>query len=506
MGLEELSRAELMQLVVTQHAQIQVLEARIAQQDEQIAEQGRRIAELTAELEKLRRVVSRNSGNSSSPKSKDDELGRQGPAKQVRAKPSGRPPGKQRGGAGSALAWVDDPVVENRRPEGACGGCGADLAGAADEGVASACQITDIPRVTAVTVEYRMRRVRCGCGRAHTAAPPAGAGVSRTRVYGPNLKAFAVYLLVRHAVPVERAGELIGDLTGAAPSAGLVHGMLARTAAALAEVTALIKTLITLAHVAHFDETTLRCGPVDTKQHVWVASTSLYTAFHLGGRDMGTFAAFGIGAAFGGVAVHDRYRLYTEDAARKAGKKVFGPDVLHQVCTAHLIRDLEDAVESLPGAHWPAQAQRALRGLIHQANLARAEGLPRVGQDAADPLLREFRHAVRVGLAQVPRVPGSGEQPKFRALLEFLRDREAEVTRFVFDTRVPPTNNLAESDLRPQKTQQKISGRLRSPKTTEARLVIAGYLSTLRKHGLDVMAALHGVMTGAVWEPVPVPT
>lgn len=501
-----MARAELIELTVVQHARIQVLEARVEQQDGRLAEQDRRIGELTGELERLRRVVSRNSGNSSTPKSKDDELGRQGPVGRPRARSSGRSPGKQEGGAGSALAWADDPIVENRRPMGACGGCGADLGGAPGEGVVSAVQITDIPQVTATTVEYRMHRVRCGCGRVHTATPPAGAGVAGTRVYGPSLKAFTVYLLVRHALPVERAGELLGDLTGATPSAGFVHGMLVRTAAALADVTRLIKTLITAAYVAHFDETTLRCGPAGTKQHVWVASTGLYTAFHLGGRDMGTFAAFGIGAAFGGVAVHDRYRLYTEDAARKPDKKVFGPGVVHQVCTAHLIRDLQDACESLPGAHWPAQAQRALRGLIHQANQARAHGRLQVADDNAKPLLREFRHAVRVGLAQIPRVPGTGEQPRFRALLEFLHHREHEVTRFVFDTRIPPTNNLAESDLRPQKTQQKISGRLRSPKTTQARLVIAGYLSTLRKHGLDVMTVLRDAMNGTIWEPGPAPT
>jgi uncharacterized coiled-coil protein SlyX len=504
-GLEELSRAELIELVLAQHARIQALEARVAEQDRRAAERDRRIEELTGELDKLRRVVSRNSGNSSSPASKDDELGRKPPEKAKRAKPSGRGPGKQKGGRGSALAWAEDAVVVNHRPVGRCDGCGVDLAEAVDDGVGKACQITDIPPVSATTVEHRMRRVVCGCGKIHTAAAPSGAGVANTRVYGSNLKAFCVYLLVRHALPVERAVELIGDLTGAAPSAGFVHGLLRRVSVGLAAYLQRVKTLITLAHVAHFDETPIRCGAKGVKQSVWVASTEFYTLYHLGGRGLTDFRSFGVGTGFTGVAVHDRYRVYLGDEHRSADRKAFGAGARHQVCAAHLIRDLQDAIESLPGAHWPTQAQRALRELIHQANLARDACLPAVPQPARDPLLKEFKHAVRVGLAEVPRVPDVREQPKFRALLEFLRDSEDTLTPFVFDTTIPPTNNRAESDLRPNKTQQKVSGRLRDPETTRHRLVIAGYLSTLRKNGIDILTALRDAITGTPWIPEPTP-
>ena len=68
-----------------------------------------------------------------------------------------------------------------------------------------------------------------------TAARPEGA---RTGIlgYGPNLQAFAVYLMVVHFVPVKRCVDLLESLTGATPSVGFVHGMLARAAGLLAEV------------------------------------------------------------------------------------------------------------------------------------------------------------------------------------------------------------------------------------------------------------------------------
>ncbi|MGH7746235.1 MAG: hypothetical protein ACREQ5_15970, partial [Candidatus Dormibacteria bacterium] len=74
------------------------------------------------------------------------------------------------------------------------------------------------------------------------------------------------------------------------------------------EVVALIKALITTAHVVGFDETTLRCGPAGVKKYVLSASTENATAYHLGGRDLDSFAEFGILPEFAGVAVHDRYR------------------------------------------------------------------------------------------------------------------------------------------------------------------------------------------------------
>ena len=55
---------------------------------------------------------------------------------------------------------------------------------------------------------------------------------------------------------------LIADLTGgSSPSTGFVHGLLARCATVVRETVNAMKSLITLAHVVGFDETTLRAGP-----------------------------------------------------------------------------------------------------------------------------------------------------------------------------------------------------------------------------------------------------
>lgn len=74
--------------------------------------------------------------------------------------------------------------------------------------------------------------MQCGCGRRHTATRPAGAR-SGPVGYGPNLAAFAVYLMVVHFLPAHRVVALLESLTGTAPSVGFVHGMINRAAGLL---------------------------------------------------------------------------------------------------------------------------------------------------------------------------------------------------------------------------------------------------------------------------------
>jgi transposase len=455
-------------------------------------------ADLARRVARLERMISRNSGNSSVPPSSDDVL----PSRRVpeRRRPGGdaarRGRGKQPGAEGRWLGWADVPdETKCHRPAGRCA-CGADLAAAADVRVERSHQVHDLPQIALKVTQHDVWRVRCGCGREHAGALPPGVPAAPSS-YGPGLKALAVYLIVYQHVPVERCVQLIADLTGGrAPSAGFVHGMLARCAAVLAEVVKLIKTAVTLAAVAGFDETTIRCGPAGRKKYILSGSTESAVAYHLGGRDLGSFTAFGILPAFAGIAVHDRYACYFHNGwANLAG---------HQVCLAHVIRDFEDAAESWPGAIWPLQAQRALRGLIRAWHRAREQGLPEIPARVRDPLISAFRHAVLAGLSDVPRIPGpksSTAQHPGRDLLEFCRDRPGDVTRFCYDTAVWPTNNISERDLRPAKTQQKVSGRLTSEDITQDRLDTRSYIDTARKCGINAMTALRDAISGSPWQP-----
>jgi transposase len=467
--------------------------AMLAAQNAALAE---RVAELEERLARLERAASRNSGNSSLPPSLDDQPGRTPPpGKPQRGRQGKRNPGKQPGAPGSHLAWSENPDrTVPHFPRGACG-CGADLAGAADLGVAASHQEVEIPEPAARVIQHDLHEVACSCGRVHRAAAPAGAGMPGTVTYGISLQAWCVYLMAAHAIPVHRCAELIEALTGARPSPGFVHGMLSRAAAAVRHANQLIRALIITASVICADETPIRVGPgpKTRKRYLLVACTSLLTYYFLGDRSMASFEAF-VFPDLTGVVVHDRYQNYDKF-----------PGIAHQLCAAHLLRDIEDAAQSYPGAIWPGQTADALRALLHTANLAREQGLAAVPDAGAAPHQRLFRHGVLAGLSAVRRLPGAKvQQPPARLLLECLRDREDDVLRFLTDLRIPPTSNQAERDVRPAKTQQKISGRLRSEQATRHRYAIRGYISTAGKHGISVFTALRDALTGNPWMP-PIP-
>jgi hypothetical protein len=284
------------------------------------------------------------------------------------------------------MRWARPDEVIDYFPEGPCP-CGADLAGAADLGVARSYQQQDVPEPRpAVRYQHDLHKARCACGKVHVAARPAGVPDAPLSV-GPRLSAMAVYLSVFQHVPVERAQFLIADLTG---------------------------------------------------------------------------------------------------------------------CAAHLIRDFADCDGTYPGAAWPEQAIRSLRGFIHAWHAAREQGLPAIPAAGREPPELEFRRAVTVGLAAVSRVPGPKNKVKQkpgREMLEFCRDRQDYVLRFTKDTSVWPTNNISERGVRPLKTQQKISGRLTSDDVTQDRLDIRGYIDTARKHGLGACEILHQLMPGNPWLP-----
>ena len=126
---EEPSREELI-------GQLAARDRKVAAMAGQLAELMEANEALAAKLAQLEHLLSRNSGNSSNPPSRDDDPGRTPPpeAKRGRAGPA-RSRGKQPGAPGSQLAWTDVPTERlDRVPQGRCG-CGSDLGAARDLGI-----------------------------------------------------------------------------------------------------------------------------------------------------------------------------------------------------------------------------------------------------------------------------------------------------------------------------------------------------------------------------------
>ena len=504
--LESMSRDALIELarrqaarIVEQDVVIARQEARITALATQLSDVMDRFEEVSAKLARVEHLLSRNSDNSNLPSSKDGGIGGKAPTRKER-RAAGRAKGKQPGAQGGALRMRDDvDAVVGRFPEGACA-CGSDLAAAVDLGVVDRYQQHEIPLVTVTVTQYEQHAVACACGTVHTAKRPEGAGSGRAE-YGPQLKAFAVYLMVMHFVPVARCRQILTSLTGAQPSLGFVHGLLKRAAELLTATDRAIRALITLCVVLSCDETPLKVGGAtpaegkkEAKRYLLVACTELYTHYLLGDRSLDTFKQFVFpDLADDAVIVHDRYQNYDSSELGT---------LTHQLCLQHVLRDLKAAAELYPDQTWPVQLAGEIRELIHLANQARPRGLKALPEATLRISRRGLRAAVAMGLHHTKNLgdtrPGAR---KSRLLLEEFTQREEDFLRFTTDLRIPPTSNQAERDLRPSKVQEKISGRLTSEERTKDRYLIRGILSTATKHLVNPLAALHDAFTGTTWLP-----
>lgn len=90
-------------------------------------------------------------------------------------------------------------------------------------------------------------------------------------------------------------------------------------------------------------------------------------------------------------------------------------------------------------------------------------------------------------------------------LLDVFLKRAADVLAFLDDLSRPFTNNLAQRDLRMIKVEPQISGTFRSEDGASAFCTLRSYLSTMRKQGRSMLAALAAVFAGSpfpiAWAP-----
>ena len=139
--------------------------------------------------------------------------------------------------------------------------------------------------------------------------------------------------------------------------------------------------------------------------------------------------------------------------------------------------------------------------MIKEADKARTGGLDHIPPERLRRWEIYYDSALQVGLDLHPVDPAGDKQSKETNLLLRLRDCKNEYLRFTRDLTVPATNNAAERDLRPVKTQLKISGCHHAETGAKNWLAVRSYLVSAMRHGISAFDALRRAMTGNVWMP-----
>ena len=439
------------------------------------------IAGLRQRLEELERRVGLNSSNSGKPPSSD------GPAKppaQQRTKSqrgrSGKRSGGQRGHKGSTLRQTDSPDRIQTHLPPSCDACSAPLAAADTQGEPLRRQVFDLPAPQPpVVTEHQAFACRCGsCGRVTRAAFPEGVGAPVQ--YGPRIAAVAVYLQNGHFLPEERLAEVFQDLFGVAVCSATLAGMTRKAAERWRSCSERVRDMIvSLAGAKHLDETGFRIG--GKTQWLHVISTRWLTFYRTSPRRGSLLEGLR------GILVHDHWKPYFTVR-----------DVLHSLCNAHHLRELQALVE-IDREDWARRMQLLLRRANRAVRMALERGIP-LPRALVEQIQRRYDQWVGEALAyheaQPPlRPPQKGRRGRKKRrpghnLALRLRDRKQDVLRFVSDPGVPFTNNQAEQDLRMMKLRMKISGGFRSEQGAQDFATLRSVLSTARKQGRNRVEAL----------------
>lgn len=455
-------------------------DAALAQRDALIAALAERVAELEARLGK-------NSRNSSKPPSSD---GLAKPAPKSLRRASGRKPGKEQGGQGFRLEPRAVPDEVRTHAPSECRGCGADLAHAPVVGTETR-QVFDLPVIELIAIEHRAQRRKCACGSVTTAFFPPEARAPTC--YGAGVAALATYLLGRQHLPVERTAECLAEAFGAPVSTGWLSSLLPNAADRLDGFLQVAREQLTVAQVAHFDETG---GRVAGRLHwIHVACTDTWTLFHLNTkRGRVAMDAAGVLPRFTGVAIHDGLVVYRQyDRAT------------HGLCNAHHLRELAGIAEAT-GQVWPTALAEVLVELHVAVQTAKANGATSLRARRLATFGKRYDALIAQGKKLNPPPPRTGKRGRpalgpAGSLLARLATHREDVLRFATDFRVPFDNNQAERDVRMVKLQQKISGGWRSENGAHAFLDVRSYLSTARKHQQSAMVVLRDLFTGHPWIP-----
>ena len=482
------------------------LAARVTELLTVVAEQAALIESLRAEVAALRRQAGRDSSNSSQPPSQDGPAAK-AKAGQRKGRP-GRPQGGQKGHPGAGLQLAARPDETRVIEPGACGGCGADLAGAPGR-VASRVQVFDIPPAVLTVTEYQMMRRACGCGQVTTAPAPPGVS-GGPACYGPGVVDAATLLASTDVIGIERAAGLMGALLGAPVSTGFVSRCLARLDAALtgAGFEDALKGALKRADVLGTDETpaplTRAAASAEDCGNPHVYTVRTMNAYTSGGPDLIWYGAagnrtkasitgFGILDGYRGVLVRDDYGGYLSYDAGLAGV---------QQCLAHLYRYLDDAYAIDPVSQaWAQQAGEALREAAAAVRAARDAGQASLGPGLLAGLRHRYDQAVACGIsANLSRPWHKGGHPGL-VLARRLKRKAAQVWLFATRFDVPATNNGSENAIRGYKLAAKISGCWRTLATLQRHCRVRSYLATARSHGRHPLAAIRNALNGNPWMP-----
>jgi len=436
-----------------------------AQKDALIASLMAQVAALTARLAELEAKLGlppKTPDNSSVP-----------PSKGQKKSEASTPKAKANPHAGAHRALHPNPTSERIVSAFVCQSCGFDVSGVAQ----SSCETYDrveIPEIKPDVTRVTLQGGVCPCcAKRFKARAPEG--LEPGSPFGPNLRAFVIYLRAVQGVPMARLTDVLKDLFGLEISEGALVNILSAARKSFAAQTSLIKARLLSGTALASDETGMRVGKANW--WLWV--------FHHG--DSAVFVAHPHRSK---PVVQDFLGPWRPDywISDRLGSQAGWAAREHQFCVAHLLRDVQYVIDEGDAVFAPG-----LKGL-----LKRACAIGRRRDRLADSTLKLYLGNLNRRLDRLLSLKPTHKAG--RKLQQTIKAIRGNLFVFVTNRELEATNNGSERALRPCAVYRKVTNGFRSEWGAKFYADIRSVVETGRRRTVRAIDAIRITLRG---QPLP---
>ena len=455
----------LREIIGSQHTDICRLNRNIDKLNADLRKRDKRIKELEEKLAKYE-TPNKNSGNSNTPPSKENIKAEVIRRTKTLRKPTGRKPGGQEGHEGCTLKKAQTPDETEDIMANYCTRCGASLEDC-ERILDYVTQVVSIPELKPIVKEIRhyiMVCKKCGERIQLHAARKRG---SNAVVYDASVKSLVVYLSVVMFLPYGRIERFLREVFSLEISQGSLVNWVNEAKKNAAPAIKKIKESIMKSAVVGFDESGLYCNK--KLNWAWIAQTVYFTLlFHGNGRSHKELESRFGDSLERMVAVTDRHSAY------------FTLNFLnHQVCVAHLLRELQYLNELDAEQQWSRDVESLLQQAIHERN------------ENPQAVIDKQPWLIKLDKLLTENLEHMAEQ--FGKLKNGLIKCRDYIFNFLENPAIPPDNNASERGIRKVKIKMKNSGTFRSDQGADAFLDLLSIIETTKKHNKSPYAAIRAL-------------
>lgn len=301
------------------------------------------------------------------------------------------------------------------------------------------------------------------CAKRFKVEPPQDLGPGSP--FGPNLRAFVIYLRSVQGIPLARLSDVLKDLFGLAISEGALVNILGDSREPFAVQTSLIKAQLLAGTALPSDETGMRVGKANWWLWVFHHGDSAVFVAHAH-RSKAVVEAF-LGEWRPDYWISDRLVSQMGWAKRE-----------HQVCLAHLIRDVQYAIDAGDAVFAPG-----MKGL-----LKRACAIGRRRDALAESTLKTCEADLNRRLDRLMRLNPTDKAG--RQIQIIIRKVRRHLFVFVTNRDLEATNNGSERALRPSAVYRKITNGFRSEWGAKLYADIRSVVETARRRSIRAIDAI----------------